>query len=509
MSRSLFADLSRAINVSMFAQINGLVGSGILAAQTTQYLGDISKAAWLSAIITILTLALTPILSQVADYWGRRWPVILLNLGGIAGAIIISRSDNIRTLIAGFCILGISFGNQSISYAIPSEILPRRYRSLGQASLNVVAGVGGIVGILVAGALLKDNNVANFRIYWYIVAGLYFIALAGVAVGYRPPPRQLERSLSTKQKINSLDWTGTSVLTAALVTFCVALEYSDNPYTWSNAHVVAPFAVSIVLYLLFAVYEWRFKTDGIMNHQLFSNKNFAMSITATFVEGVAYFTTNSYFTREVQILTRTNLFEACLRYCILFVATVTFALLAGFYTAWTKKLCEPLSFGFIVFIIFNFIMASVKTSTSPIVFWGYPVVGGMGLGCLLTELTVAAQMSTPKDMISVTTGIVISVRSLGGAIGVAVNNAVYNQALSRNLVPKIAAAVLPLGFPQQYLSDLVAALSSGSSEALSQVPNATSAIIRAASAAEDEAYVLAFRNVWICAAAFSGAGLVG
>ncbi|KAL2696062.1 hypothetical protein AAEP93_003362 [Penicillium crustosum] len=473
-----------AINASVFAGIIALVGSGMLAMQTTEYLGDNSKSAWLSTIVTIFTLSLNPMLSQAADYWGRKWIVIITSLCGLGGALCISRSGDIQTLIAGFCVLGISFGCQSSQYAVASEILPRQHRSYGQASVNVTAGIGAIAAILMGGALLNNDN-ANFRIYWYIVAGLYFIGVVGVAIGYRPPLREQESTLTNQQKFASMDWAGALMLSIGLVTFCTALQYSENPYGWTNAHVVAPFVVGVVLLVTFAVYEWRYKDDGIMNHKLFGDRNFVVVVVAVFIEGLVYFTTNSYYVFEVQTLTQMDLFQAGLRYSILF------------FTASASALFNSIQLG-----------PSGFTSTSATVLWGYPVIGGIGLGCLLTNLTVAAQMSTPKGMISVATGVVIATRSFGASVGLAVNNALFKRAIASNLAPKIAAAVLPLGFPKSELGSLIAILSSGDAAAIAQVPNTTPMILSAAETASIEAYALAFRNVWICAATFCAAGLV-
>lgn len=69
------------------AQIVSVVGSGILANQTTTYLGDPSKAAWLSTALTIFTLSFNPPLSQAADYWGRKWIILTTAVGGFVGSI--------------------------------------------------------------------------------------------------------------------------------------------------------------------------------------------------------------------------------------------------------------------------------------------------------------------------------------------------------------------------------------------------------------------------------------
>jgi MFS family permease len=495
------------------AQIISIVGSGVLAQQTTGYLGngDTSKAAWLSMSMTIFTLAFNPPLSQAADYWGRKWIILTTALGGFAGAIIISRAQNVSALIAGFCVLGLSFGGQALFYTVVSEIVPRRFRAAAQATINLTSGLGGIIALLMGGGLLKNSEYGNYRIYWYVVAGLFFFSIAGVAVCYNPPPRQLESSLSTKQKLASLDWVGAFLLTGGLTTMAMALQWSDNPYKWGDAapHVIAPFVVAVVLLVLFGVYEWKIKKDGLLHHSLFGDRNFVISLITIFTEGLAYFTSNSYYAFEVQVLTQKNLFDAGLRYSIMFFSAGAFSVAVGAYTTWTRQLREPLIFGFVLLTVFNVLMSTITENTPQNVFWGYPVVCGMGIGVLLTNLTVITQMSTPPAMVAITTGILTATRSLGATVALAINSAIFNDAISSNVPTKLADEVIPLGYPPEQLGLLIQAFMSGDQTAIQSIPDATPQLLGAAGAAMQSAYAASFRRVWICAAAFSAAGLVG
>ncbi|CAL5866471.1 uncharacterized protein PFLUO_LOCUS679 [Penicillium psychrofluorescens] len=115
---------------------------------------------------------------------------------------------------------------------------------------------------------------------------------------------------------------------------------------------------------------------------------------------------------------------------------------------------------------------------------------------------VAAQLDTPPELISTTSGLMTAVRSLGASIGLAINNAIINSTLSKNLVPKVAAATLPLGLPQASLPALITALLADNSSALQSIPGVTPAVAIAALAALKDAYGVAFRNAWITAACF-------
>ena len=114
----------QACNGAYFAQLLALVGSGFLANAISTLFGPNHQGVWLSSVITILTVVLGPPVSQVADLWGRKWPlVIALAFGGI-GSIVASRAQSMGTVIAGFTILAVIFGAQRLVDAVVSDILP-------------------------------------------------------------------------------------------------------------------------------------------------------------------------------------------------------------------------------------------------------------------------------------------------------------------------------------------------------------------------------------------------
>ena len=121
----------------------------------------------------------------------------------------------------------------------------------------------------------------------------------------------------------------------------------------------------------------------------------------------------------------------------------------------------------------------------------------------------------------------IAIRSLGGAIGLAIcksschiwlcirsmltrfeDTAVFNSRIVQ-LPGNIAQAVVPLGFPSSSLPALITALSTGDTKALVEIPSISPEIIEAAVGALKESFVNSFRGVWITAACFTVLALIG
>lgn len=129
--------------------------------------------------------------------------------------------------------------------------------------------------------------------------------------------------------------------------------------------------------------------------------------------------------------------------------------------------------------------------------WGLAVILGWGLGTVLTSLVTAAQFGTPPELISLSVGALLCVRTFGASISLPINNAIFNSQIQKNLGPGIAAAVLPLGLAPDDLARFIDALSANNQGALAGIPNVTPEIVQAGVHALQAAYVSSFRIMWI------------
>ncbi|KAK5071600.1 hypothetical protein LTR64_004621 [Lithohypha guttulata] len=495
-----------AIDFIYFVQIFNVVGAGSLGTNITSVIGGSSHIVWFTSSITVTTVVLCPPVSQAADYFGRKWLLVILTTCGGVGAIVISRAQSIGAAITGFALGGVSFGAQSILYAVASEVLPRKYRSWAQASIQIAGSLGGIVGLLAGGALVTNDSTGGFRTYFYIDAAIFFVAAILCAFFYNPPIRELQ-TLPLREKLQRLDWIGYALLTIGLLLFCIGLSWSQNPYSWRDAHVLAPFIVGVLVAIAFVAYEY-YKADGMVHRKLFQDRNFAISLGTLGVEGLVYFSVNNYFALEMIILFRADAFRAGLHFSIVFYVYVVSALLAGVWITYLKSIRIPAVVAFVLFIAFYIAMATVDTSTPVRNLWAYPILIGFGLSICVVVLVTAAQFAVPPELISTSSGLVTSVRSLGGTIGLAIYNAILNATLAKHLEPKIVGATIPLGLPATSLGELIPALLTGNPAALAAVPGVTSEIVGAAGLAVAETYVLGFRYIWIAAGAFTVVALV-
>lgn len=465
-------------------------------------LGSSQYSVWIASSIAIGTAVLSPIFSQAADYWGRRWFLVISTLLGGVGSIVVARATSMPMAVAGFTITALSYGAQPLLHAVSSEVLPRKYRSYGQAADCISNALGGIVGMLVGGAFVRTSNVPTegFRNFWYVATGLYVFAAALCFALYNPPATERETAFSFGEKLKKLDWVGYFLLTSGIVLFCIGLSWSENPFPWSDPHTSATFAVGTFLLLALVAYETFVKKDGFLHHGLFQNRNFPIALACLFCEGLAFFGANSYFAFQAGVLYESDSVLVGARYSIASIVSIPASLLGGLYLALTKQVRWLAVSSFLSFVIFFALMANTDPASNTAT-WGYPVFLGAGLGLSLVSLITLAQLSTPPELIAITSGLVIGVRSLGGSVGLAIYNALFNSAMGK-LGDNIAGAVIPMGLPPNMTGPFIGLLMAHDNAALAQLPGVTPPIIGAGVGAMLATFSKAFSHVWIAAACF-------
>ncbi len=101
----------------------------------------------------LVQAALSPIVGRLSDVLDRKYLAAIPPWIAFAGAIISAKATSMAMLIGGGILIGITLPTIAIVQAIPSEVLPLKYRPLSN-------GLGFIAGTL--GALY--NTSARFNL---------------------------------------------------------------------------------------------------------------------------------------------------------------------------------------------------------------------------------------------------------------------------------------------------------------------------------------------------------
>lgn len=90
----------------------------------------------------LMQSVLSPIVGRLSDVLDRKYLAAVPPLIAFVGAVISAKATSMSMLIGGGILIGTTLSTISIVQAIPSEILPLKYRALA----NGFAFMGGAIG---------------------------------------------------------------------------------------------------------------------------------------------------------------------------------------------------------------------------------------------------------------------------------------------------------------------------------------------------------------------------
>ncbi|EWZ52448.1 hypothetical protein FOZG_02217 [Fusarium oxysporum Fo47] len=469
-------------------------------------LGGRDKYIWIpQGLIICSTFTAAPI-AQSSDFWGRKWPILICTGLCVTGSIIISRASSMTMAIAGSLVVGVGAGTTSLLYAVASEIMPRQYRPVAQAGVNISNSLGGIFTLLLGfGLVSKDDE--NFRVVWYVGTGLFAFNFVAIFFFFNPPKRRLESSLTWKEKNKALDLIGYILFSIGMIMFSVGLTWANNPYSWHSAPVLSTFIIGVVFIILTVIWEVK-KKDGFCHHALFrTSRNFALALVFIFIEGFAFYAANNFLPLAYSVYFDSDLLKVGAMMSLIFIGGAISSVIGGLYSTKARRVRPPLTAGMALFVIYFACMATLKPGQLAAM-WGYTVLAGFGLGFGLVIAVTTGQISTPPGLIATTSGLILTSRSLGGSVALPVYTAILNSSLSKHLAQKIAERVIPLGISAKDLPTFVSALANNDQRALAAIRGVTPQVISAGVAGLRSAYHIAFRGTWSTAAAVSAVGLI-
>ncbi|KAF2964600.1 hypothetical protein GQX73_g8982 [Xylaria multiplex] len=471
---------------AIMAQVFVVVAAGSVIAFIIRDLGDAPIAGWIIQGPLLIQSVLSPIVGRLSDVLDRKYLAAIPPLIAFVGAVVSATAKSMPVLIGGGVLIGTTLSTISIVQAIPSEILPLKFRALANG-----------IGALGAGAV-TDVSASGWRYIFWIQAAFHGITSFGLLLFYHPPKQRIERpKMSIRDYIWACDPIGSILFISSATLLLLALDWAGGAYAWSDPHVAVPLSLGLVLLVGFACYEWKGRSDGLVAHIFFRrNANFVYAVFAFAVEGwIFYSAVNSVVPQIIlQLGFETDAWQIAVRQLSYQLPVLFTSIPVTWYATRYKDLQSPLLVTFIIFLVVTISYANIKpTWDAPQI--GLGVLAGIGQSGPLTLLVACVQFTAPHAFLSTATGLAFSARAIGGAFGSAVLNAIINGRLSENYAPAVSKAAVDAGLPESSVPSLLQAFDAG--DVGSDIVEGANATIWAAAVKESQwQYAHAYRLAW-------------
>ncbi|KAI0095896.1 MFS general substrate transporter [Daldinia grandis] len=480
---------------AIMAQVFVVVAAGSVIAFIVRDLGDASIAGWVIQGPLLMQSVLSPIVGRLSDVLDRKFLATVPPLIAFVGAVVSAKATSMSMLIGGGILIGTSLATISVVQAIPSEILPLKFRPLANGFAFIGGAVGGLIGSLGAGAV-TNVDAGGWRYIFWMQAAFHGITALGLFCLYWPPKHTEYPKMSLRDYIWACDPIGSVLFVGSATLMLLGLDWAGGAYAWSNPHVAVPVGLGLALLVSFALYEWRGRSDGLVAHVFFrKNANFVYSIFAFAVEGwIFYSAVNSVVPQiALNLGFESNSWRISVRQLSYQLPVLFASVPITWYATRFKDLQAPLLFTFTIFLIVTICYATIRPSWSSAQL-GFNVLAGIGQAGPLTLLVACIQFTAPHAFLSTATGLAFSARAIGGAFGSAVLNAIINGQLASHYAAGVESAAVDAGLATDKVPALLEALAAG--QIGLGVDTATPAVWAAAAEASRWQYAYAYRLAW-------------
>lgn len=437
---------------------------------------------------------------RLSDLYGRKWMVLSTTLLGLIGCILGATAKNVGMLIASNGCNGIAAAGQLSFGIVLGELVPNKHRGPIIGFVFMTSLPFAVFGPVIARSLI-ENTAAGWRWSYYIGIILSGITMVLYQFLYHPPTfEQLHVGKTRMQQTKELDWVGIFLYVAGCVLFLVGLSWGGTSYPWKSAEVLCTLIIGIFTVAGFFVYEGFFcRVQPLMPPRVFKNLGFVAVVACATVASMVYYSLTVLWPTIIETIYTTDTMKIGWQSSVVGGGVLLGQATAGLAISYVPKL--KLQVIACAVTIFSFVTAMSSLDKDR---WAATIAFGT-IACTAVGYieNVAVPGVTllwgPQD-IGLATGVLGSIRALGGAVAQSLYVSVLNNELAKKIPEYVTPAATEAGLSSSSLTALFAGITAGD---FSTVPGMTTEIAAAVSSALVTAYTKSFHIVFYATIPFS------
>jgi hypothetical protein len=339
------------------------------------------------------------------------------------------------------------------------------------------------------------------------------VVIIGTAVFYFPPfrPRN-DYGKSGWQEFTELDFVGVFLFATGLSVFLVGLAYLGTS-AYSTPLVASTMALGGITFIASVAYDFTIAKNPIFPLHLFAMaRKFTVHLVILFIAGMIWQAVST-LAPQATLYIFTN---SSVQLGVLQIPNNMAGVLGGWILPSLVHKIKHIRVQIILALVLQTVFTACYVVVLPDnkVAWSVFQLFGQ---CCFTWVTTLAYLSTglfvPQEELGVSAGLIGTSRSAGGSVGNAIFSTILTSIINKRLASYISKAATENGFPADAgeLHKLVPAVvenAVGIPDAFVGLAGASPAVIAATSQALKDAYVYAFKMVFLSTIPFGVAAIV-
>lgn len=205
---------------------------------------DVENLSWVVTAYLLTATVAVPLYGKLSDIHGRR-PMLMVGIAiFVAGSVACALAPTMPALILARAVQGLGGGGLiSLAQTIIADAVSPRERGRYQGYIASVFATSSIAGPVLGGVFAE-------HLHWTLIFWINLpLGLLAILMSLRAL-----KALPRHERPHRLDLIGAVLMMAAAVTLLLALNWGGTRYAWAAPEMLALFAASALLWLLFG---WR------------------------------------------------------------------------------------------------------------------------------------------------------------------------------------------------------------------------------------------------------------
>jgi EmrB/QacA subfamily drug resistance transporter len=386
---------------------------------------------WIFTAYLLAASVATPIAGRIGDMFGKKRTLVVVLAGLAGGTLLAALATTLPVMIGARTIQGLGGAIFPLAFGIIRDEFPRERVAGGIALISGLLGVGGGLGIILAGPILAHLD--YHWLFWIPFVVIVVTVLATIVVIPESPVRAP----------GNVNWAGATLLSVWLV--CLLVAISEAPtWGWLSVRTLGLIVVAVVVAIAWIRNETR-AANPLVDMTMMRLRGVWTTNLAGFLLGFGMYSAFVLIPQFVQAPTSSGYgFGSSVTQAGLFLIPSTLAMMVA--SPFGGRLSGrfgskvPLVLGSTITML-SFVLLAVAHSQHWQIYLASLLLG-IGIGFAFASMANLIVEAVKPEETGVATGMNTVMRTVGGALGGQVAASILAASLLADGYPKEAGYTL-------------------------------------------------------------------
>lgn len=383
-------------------------------------LGGLAHLSWVVTAFMVASTTTTPLYGKFSDIYGRKPAFLVSIVVFLLGSVLCGMAQGMTQLIVFRAIQGLGAGGLiTLAQTTIGDIVTPRERGRYQGLFASVFAGCSVAGPLLGGFI---TDALSWRWIFYVNLPVGAVALTLIAAGLRANGRAIP---------HRIDYAGALLLIAATSCVLLVLSWGGSLYPWSSTPMLVLASAAVLLCTALALVEAR-ALEPVLPLHLFANRVFVLGVAVISLSAMALFAAVVFLPLFFQLVIGVSPTRAGLMISPMMGGVIVASVVGGRLVSRTGRYKFFPVCGLAAATMAYLAMGRAAAHGTAVGWIEAVLVAmGLGIGFVMPNLTTAIQNAVAWRDLGAATSASAFLRSLGGALGVALSGAILVAQLRR------------------------------------------------------------------------------